>query len=156
MKLLKSFTIAAIMACLGTATLRAETESCLKLHHYDGSETTIRLSDRPVVRVEDESLLVEYGSQQLREPLSEIRSFNVEEAQVETGLESVDGQSLLLRWTAPGRVLVSGAADITVYSVDGLLLDRFTGDTELNLPDYSVEILIIKADDKTFKITNKR
>lgn len=101
-------------------------------------------------------MLVEYGMQQLREPLSEIRSFDVAEEPIQTGISSADAQSLNLKWLDRNRINITGATSVILYSIDGRLLARFSGETELNLSDYPVEILIIKADDKTFKITNKR
>lgn len=153
MKLLKPVIIAAALSIYPAATAFGQTTPSLLLHHHDGSVTAVMLSERPVVSVDNADLLVTCSDRQIREPLGEIRSFDVGE---HSGVSLTESNQLQLQWLDEFCVRVSGASAVSLYSIDGLHLDDFRGEAEINLSQYRASVYIIVADSKTFKITVKR
>ena len=152
MKLLKPIIIAAALAIYPQTTVYGQSTPSLLLHHHDGSVTAVMLSEHPVVSIEDVELLVTCRDRQIREPLGEIRSFDVGE---HSGVSLTESDQLQLQWLDKSSVRVSGASSVSLYSIDGLHLDDFKGEAEINLSHYQATVFIVVADNKTFKITVK-
>ncbi len=72
-----------------------------------------------------------------------------------SGIDDVAVASPTVRWVSPTEISVTGAAEVRVFTLGGVEVLAAKGDTTINLTDYPESYLIIKADNKTFKITGK-
>lgn len=150
-KYLRTLAMAGVLLCAATSA-RGETGKFLQINYKDGTSANVELTSQPHVGVTGENLTVRHDNGEMSVALATVVNFKVVEL---SGIDDVAVASPTLRWVSPTEITVTGAAEVRVFTLGGVELTAAKGDTTINLTDYPEPYLIIKADNKTFKITGK-
>lgn len=151
MNLSKSFTV---LSFLALSSLHLGAAESLVLHYRDGRRGRVELTESPSVRVENDNLVIDYASGTIKAPIAEVEYFDVADAGL-SGIGQVEAETPTLTRIGDNIFAVSGAKSVFLFTIDGKLLLQSHGYTTFNLADYAATIFVVKADDKTFKLTNK-
>lgn len=150
-KYLRTLAMAGVLLCAATAA-RGETGKFLQINYKDGTAANIELTSQPHVGVSGKNLTVRHDNGEMSVALATVINFKVVEM---SGIGDVAVATPTVRWVSPTEITVTGAAEVRVFTLGGVELHAAKGDTTINLTDYPEHYLIIKADNKTFKITGK-
>lgn len=148
-KYLRTLAMAGVLLCAATS---ARGETFLQINYKDGTAANIGLTSKPRVGVAGENLTVRHDNGEMSVALATVLNFKVVEL---SGIDDVAVASPTVRWVSPTEIAVTGAAEVRVFTLGGVEVLAAKGDTTINLTDYQEPYLIIKADNKTFKITGK-
>lgn len=148
-KYLRTLAMAGVLLCAATS---ARGETFLQINYNDGTAANIGLTSKPRVGVAGENLTVRHDNGEMSVALATVLNFKVVEL---SGIDDVSAVSPTVRWVSPTEIAVTGAAEVRVFTLSGVEVHTGRGDTTINLTDYQEPYLIIKADNKTFKITRK-
>lgn len=148
-KYLRTLAMAGVLLCAATS---ARGETFLQINYKDGTAANIGLTSKPRVGVAGENLTVRHDNGEMSVALATVLNFKVVEL---SGIDDVAVASPTVRWVSPTEIAVTGAAEVRVFTLSGVEMLAGRGDTTINLTDYQEPYLIIKADNKTFKITGK-
>ena len=141
----------------------AEEESALVLKYKDGRTDYLFLADKPVIKFEDETLVIKASD--FSADLQEISKFYFEEADREVvAVNSIkeDKKTLVISYLDGQTVRIQGAVSksgVNVFSVDGKAVkSAVTSDANgviVNLANQNAGVYIIKANNQSFKITKR-
>lgn len=148
-KYLRTLAMAGVLLCAATS---ARGETFLQINYNDGTSANVGLTSQPHVGVAGENLTVRHDNGEMSVALATVVNFKVVEL---SGIDDVAVASPTVRWVSPTEISVTGAAEVRVFTLGGVEVLAAKGDTTINLTDYPESYLIIKADNKTFKITRK-
>ncbi len=148
-KYLRTLAMAGVLLCAATS---ARGETFLQINYNDGTAANIGLTSKPRVGVAGENLTVRHDNGEMSVALATVLNFKVVEL---SGIDDASAVSPTVRWVSPTEIAVTGAAEVRVFTLSGVEMLAGRGDTTINLTDYPEPYLIIKADNKTFKITGK-
>ena len=150
-KYLRTLAMAGVLLCAATSA-RGETGKFLQINYKDGTSANVGLTSQPHVGVAGENLTVRHDNGEMSVALATVVNFKGVEL---SGIDDVAVASPTVRWVSPTEISVTGAAEVRVFTLGGVEVLAAKGDTTINLTDYPESYLIIKADNKTFKITGK-
>lgn len=156
LKRIKSIAMAAALLC-SFAAYPADAAGYLEVYLYDGSVTTLRLSDNPEITFADADVTFLGNNIDLTVPFAQIQgmkyhdgvNLSVNPARQSDSTIRVIGKSLHINNSA-------AAASLSVYSLSGRLLKRLAaipeGSTVISLSDLPAGIYIVNLNNQSLTV----
>jgi len=146
----RTLIIAGLLACFATA--QADGYDYLVINQQDGTKTSVAVSGLTITFADDQ-LTAKNSDGTTTYALSTLSSMYFSETEVNGISEAFKNDATTLRVT--GRTLQVSApegAQVTVASVGGMLIDRYTASNDALLTSLRPGIYIVKINDKSSKI----